>query len=71
MGLLTALTFTPLIVIGVTFGSPFILGFAGLTAVGPVAGGAFALAQAGTAGGIYATGTWMAVAQSLAMLPTP
>jgi hypothetical protein len=73
MGILTALAFTPVVVIGVTVGSPFILSFIGLGAAGPVAGGLFAATQATAATGI-AAGSWMAVAQAVAMAavsPTP
>ena len=70
MGLVSAVIFTPILVTGVLLGSPAVLGLIGLGAVGPVAGGLFAAAQ-GT--GIVA-GSWMAVAQSIAMIaasPTP
>ena len=70
MGLFAAIIVTPIIVTGVFFGSPLILGLAGLSAVGPVAGGLFSLAQGST----IAAGSWMASAQSIAMvaaLPTP
>ena len=70
MGLATAVLFTPILVLGVSFGSPMLLGWAGLTALGPVAGGMFAVSQ-GTA---VAAGSWMAAAQSFMMLtalPTP
>jgi hypothetical protein len=72
MGLLTAAIFTPVLVVGVTVGSPAILGLAGLSAAGPVAGGLFALTQATT--GAVVAGSWMAAAQSIAMVavsPTP
>ena len=70
MGLVTAVLLSPLLVVGVTFGSTYVLGIAGLGALGPVAGGMFALTQ----GSAVATGSWMAHAQSFAMLtalPTP
>jgi hypothetical protein len=70
MGLFTATVFTGVLVVGVTIGSPAVLGLIGLSAVGPVAGGAFAAAQ----GAGVAAGTWMAAAQSIAMVaasPTP
>ena len=72
MGLLTAALFTPIIVAGVFLGSPAILGFAGLSAVGPVAGGLFAATQA--TGVAVTAGSWMAAAQAIAMTviaPTP
>ncbi len=65
MGLYTALVFTPVLVVGVAVGSPCILGFVGLSAIGPVAGGMFAVAQA--SGGAIAAGSWMASAQAIAM----
>ena len=61
---------TPIIVIGVTVGSPFILSFVGISAIGPVAGGTFAAMQ----GAGIAAGSWMAAAQSIVMIaatPTP
>ena len=70
MGIFTALVVTPILVGGVLLGSPTILGLIGLSAVGPVAGGAFATMQGA---GIVA-GSWMAVAQAVAMTvvsPTP
>jgi hypothetical protein len=70
MGLLGAAAFTTVLVVGVTIGSPAVLGLVGLSAVGPVAGGAFAAAQ----GAGVVAGSWMAAAQSIAMvaaLPTP
>lgn len=70
MGLYTALIAAPIIVVGVTIGSPFVLTFVGLSAVGPVAGGTFAVMQ----GAGVAAGSWMAAAQSIAMIaatPTP
>ena len=70
MGLYTALVATPIIVIGVTVGSPLVLSFVGLSAIGPLAGGAFATMQ----GAGVAAGSWMAAAQSIAMIaatPTP
>ncbi len=73
MGLLTAMVFTPILVLGVTFGSPAILGLAGLGAAGPIAGGLFAATQASAATGI-AAGSWMACGQAIAMAavsPTP
>ncbi len=72
MGFVTGTIFAGVLVVGVTVGSPFILGFAGLSAAGPVAGGMFAAAQA--TGGAVAAGSWMAAAQSVAMAyasPTP
>lgn len=72
MGVLTGTVFAGVLVVGVTLGSPAILGLAGLSAVGPVAGGMFATAQA--TGGAVAAGSWMAAAQSIAMAyasPTP
>lgn len=65
MGLYTAAVVTPIIVVGVLVGSPAILGFIGLGAVGATAGGGFALAQAST--GAIAAGSWMAAAQTIAM----
>lgn len=70
MGLVSALIFTPILVTGVLVGSPAILGVVGLTAAGPVAGGLFAASQ----GAGIAAGSWMAAAQSIAMVaasPTP
>ena len=70
MGLLTAIVAAPIIVTGVVFGSPAILGFAGLAAAGPVAGGLFACTQ----GAAIASESWYAAAQAIAMtaaLPTP
>ena len=70
MGLLSAVICAPIIVVGVTFGSPLILGFAGLSAVGPVAGGLFASSQ----GAAILSGSWFATAQTIAMVavaPTP
>lgn len=70
MGLVTAVIFTPILVTGVVFGSPLILSTIGLSVAGPVAGGMFAAAQ----GAGIVSGTWMAVAQGIAMtavLPTP
>ncbi len=70
MGLLAAAICTPIIVLGVTFGSPVILGLAGLSAAGPVAGGLFAATQ----GASIAAGSWWAAAQTIAMVaaaPTP
>jgi hypothetical protein len=70
MGLVTAVILSPLLVVGVTFGSPYLLGIAGLGALGPVAGGMFAVTQ----GPAVAAGSWMAAAQSFAMLtalPSP
>lgn len=70
MGFLSALLCTPIIVAGVTFGSPFILGLAGLSATGPVAGGLFAITQ----GAAISSGSWYAAAQTIAMIasvPTP
>ena len=72
MGLYTALIVAPVIVVGVAVGSPFVLSFIGLSAIGPVVGGGFALTQA--AGGAVAAGSWMAAAQAIAMTavsPTP
>jgi hypothetical protein len=70
MGFLSALICTPIIIAGVTFGSPFILGLAGLSVTGSVAGGLFAITQ-GTA---ISSGSWYATAQTIAMIaavPTP
>ena len=70
MGLVTALVFTPVLVVGVTLGSPVILSAIGLSAIGPVAGGLFAASQ----GSAIAAGSWMAAAQAIAMVavtPTP
>jgi len=70
MGLLTAFVATPILIGGVLLGSPAILGLIGLSSVGPVAGGIFASMQ----GAGIATGSWMAVAQTIAMTavsPTP
>ena len=70
MGLISALIFTPILVTGVILGSPAILSLIGITAVGPVAGGLFASAQ----GSAIASGSWMAAAQTVAMItacPTP
>jgi len=70
MGLVSALIFTPILITGVMVGSPAILGLIGLSAAGPVAGGLFAASQ-GTA---IAAGSWMAAAQTIAMVavsPTP
>jgi hypothetical protein len=70
MGLLTALFFTPILIMGVIFSSPAILGLIGITAIGPVAGGLFAIAQ----GPAIVAGSWMAAAQAIVMLaasPTP
>ncbi len=58
MGLISAALYTAaagtLVVTGVVFGSPALLAYAGLSAVGPVAGGMFAATQ-GTA---IAAGSW-------------
>ena len=70
MGFLSAVICTPIIVLGVTMGSPFILGFVGLSATGPVAGGLFAASQ----GAAIVSGSWYAAAQTVAMIgmsPTP
>jgi hypothetical protein len=70
MGPVSAAIFTGVLVVGVTVGSPWLLGAIGLSAIGPVAGGAFAAAQ----GAGVAAGSWMAAAQSIAMVaasPTP
>jgi hypothetical protein len=70
MGFVSALFFTPILVTGVLLGSPAILTLIGVTSVGPVAGGLFAAAQ----GSAIAAGSWMAAAQTIAMisaLPTP
>jgi hypothetical protein len=64
MGFFSAIVTSCIVVVGVTFGSPAILGLVGLSAVGPVAGGLFAANQ-GTA---ILAGSWFAVAQSIAML---
>jgi hypothetical protein len=55
--------FYPLLITGVTFCSPYILGFIGLSSTGPIAGGIFATFQ----GASMLSGSWMAVAQSIAM----
>ena len=44
-------------------GSPVILSFVGLSAIGPVVGGSFALMQ----GAGIAAGSWMAAGQAIAM----
>jgi hypothetical protein len=70
MGILSAVICAPIIVLGVTMGSPFILGLAGLSATGPVAGGLFAASQ----GAAIVSGSWYAAAQTVAMIgmsPTP
>ena len=70
MGFLSAFICTPIIVAGVTFGSPFILSFAGLAATGPIAGSLFAITQ----GVAISSGSWYAAAQTIAMIaatPTP
>jgi len=70
MGLVSALIFTPILITGVMVGSPAILGLIGLSAAGPVAGGLFAASQ----GIAIAAGSWMAAAQTIAMVavsPTP
>lgn len=70
MGILSAVICAPIIVLGVTMGSPFILGFVGLSATGPVAGGLFAASQ----GAAIVSGSWYAAAQTVAMIgmsPTP
>ena len=70
MGLVSALFFTPILVTGVILGSPAILTLIGVTSIGPVAGGLFAAAQ----GSAIASGSWMAAAQTIAMItvsPTP
>lgn len=70
MGLLSAVFFAPILVIGVAVGSPAILGVIGLGAAGPIAGTAFAAAQ----GAGIAAGSWMAAGQAIAMiaaLPMP
>ena len=63
MGILSAIICAPIIVVGVTFGSPFILGMAGLGVAGPIAGGLFATTQ----GVAIAAGSWYAAAQTVAM----
>jgi len=55
--------FYPLLITGVTFCSPYILGFIGLSSTGPIAGGLFATFQ----GASILSGSWMALAQSIAM----
>ena len=70
MGFLSAVICTPIIVLGVTMGSHFILGFVGLTAAGPIAGGLFTASQ----GSAIAAGSWYAAAQTVTMIgmsPTP
>ena len=70
MGILSAVICAPIIVLGVTMCSPFILGFVGLSATGPVAGGLFAASQ----GAAIVSGSWYAAAQTVAMIgmsPTP
>jgi len=56
--------FYPLLITGVTFCSPYILGFIGLSSTGPIAGGLFATFQ----GASILSGSWMAVAQSIVMI---
>ena len=55
--------FYPLLITGVALCSPYILGFIGLSSTGPIAGGLFASFQ----GASILSGSWMAVAQSIAM----
>jgi len=63
MGFYTALIATPILIVGVAVGSPVILSFVGLSAIGPVVGGSFALMQ----GAGIAAGSWMAAGQAIAM----
>lgn len=70
MGIITGAVFTTVLVVGVTIGSPAILGFIGLSAVGPVAGSLFAANQ----GAAIVAGSWMAAGQAVTMAyasPTP
>ena len=70
MGFLSAAICTPIVILGVTMGSPLILSFAGLSVTGPIAGGLFASSQ----GAAIMAGSWYAAAQSIAMIamsPTP
>ena len=70
MGFISAAIVTPVLVTGVIFGSPAILGLIGLSAAGPVAGGLFAASQ----GAAISAGSWYALAQSIVMvsaLPIP
>jgi hypothetical protein len=70
MGFLSAIISAPIIVLGVSLGSPLILGFVGLSATGPIAGGLFASSQ----GAAIMSGSWYAAAQTIAMIgmsPTP
>ena len=70
MGFLSAVICTPIVILGVSMGSPFILGLAGLSSIGPVAGGLFASSQ----GAYILSGSWYAAAQTIAMIgmsPTP
>jgi hypothetical protein len=70
MGFLSAAICTPIILLGVSLGSPLILSFAGLSVTGPIAGGLFASSQ----GVAIMSGSWYAAAQTIAMIgmsPTP
>lgn len=70
MGFFSAAICTPIVILGVTMGSPLILGLVGLSATGPIAGGLFAASQ----GAAIASGSWFAAAQTIAMIgisPTP
>lgn len=68
MGVLLGIAVGTACMVGTVF--PPVLAWVGLSAAGPVAGGAFAALQA--SGGAIAAGSWMAAAQSAAMLaPTP
>lgn len=71
MGFFSYLAVTALCIIGVTIFPPALC-LVGLSSAGPVAGAMFAGAQSGLAGGAIASGSWMAAAQTAAMLsPTP
>ncbi len=58
MGIISAALYTAaastLVVTGVVFGSPALLVYAGVSAVGPIAGGMFAATQ----GSAIAAGSW-------------
>lgn len=64
MGIFTYAIFNAGLYVGVTLGSPLVLGFIGLTPIGPVAGGLFAAYQ----GSALVSGSLMATAQTIAML---
>ena len=57
--------FNTILWLGVTFKSPLVLSMAGLTPLGPLAGGMFATAQ----GAAIGAGTYMAAGQAIAMAP--